>query len=61
MQLCNLTEKMIRQMYDSLRENDKIEYFDKEDTLVWLNLQFKEQQKGGAWKKRIREEHGMVI
>ena len=45
MQLCNLTEKMIRQMYDSLRENDKIEYFDKEDTLVWLNLQLKEQQK----------------
>ena len=51
---------MIQQMYDSLRTNPTIEAWDKEETLVWVNLQLKEQKTGGAWKRRIREQ-GHVI
>ena len=60
MELSNLTEEMIQQMYDSLRTNPTIEAWDKEKTLVWVNLQLKEQKTGGAWKRRIREQ-GHVI
>jgi hypothetical protein len=60
MQLNNLTENQVKDLIESLSINPNIEPHVKEPTLVWCNRQLKEQQAGGAWKRRIREE-GHVI
>ena len=60
MTLNNLTEKQIKNLIHSLAINSEIPVEKKEDTLDWCCIQLKEQQAGGAWKRRIREE-GYVI
>ena len=60
MTLNNLTEKQIKNLIGSLKINPNIPEDEKEGTLQWCNRQLREQQAGGAWKRRIREE-GYVI
>ena len=58
--LNGLTETQISQLIQSMEVNPTIEAHIKEPTLQWVRLQLEEQQKGGAWKARIREA-GHVI
>jgi molybdopterin-biosynthesis enzyme MoeA-like protein len=60
MTLNGLTETQIAQLIQSMEVNPTIEAHIKEPTLQWVRLQLEEQQKGGAWKARIREA-GHVI
>jgi ribosomal protein S13 len=60
MTINGLTETQIEQLIQSMEVNPTIEAHIKEPTLQWVRLQLAEQQKGGAWKARIREA-GHVI
>ena len=60
MTINGLTETQIGQLIQSMEVNPTIEPHIKEPTLQWVRLQLVEQQKGGAWKARIREA-GHVI
>lgn len=60
MTINGLTETQIGQLIQSMEVNPTIEPHIKEPTLQWVRLQLEEQQKGGAWKSRIREA-GHVI
>jgi hypothetical protein len=60
MTINGLTETQIEQLIQSMEVNPTIEAHIKEPTLQWVRLQLEEQQKGGAWKARIREA-GHVI
>ena len=60
MNLNSITEKQITSLIDSLAVNPNIPADRKENTLRWCRRQLQEQQAGGAWKRRIRED-GYVI
>jgi hypothetical protein len=60
MNLLSLTEREITQLIQSLKTNPNIEEDVKAPTLNWIMEQLKEQQVGGAWKRRLRER-GHVI
>ena len=60
MTLNHLTEEQVKSLIGSLTTNRNIPLDDKVDTILWCSKQLQEQQAGGAWKRRIREE-GYVI
>jgi hypothetical protein len=60
MTLYNLTEEHLQLIIDSVKTNPSIKPQLVEEILKPIRLQFNEQLKGGAWKRRMREQ-GHVI
>ena len=60
MNLHNLTKEHLEMIIQSVKTNPSIEERVREEILKPIRLQYKEQLKGGAWKRRIREQ-GHVI
>jgi len=60
MNLHNLSKEHLQLIIDSVNTNPSIEAHIREEILKPIKLQFEEQLKGGAWKRRIREQ-GHVI
>ena len=60
MTLHNLSKEHLQLIIDSIKSNPSIEAHIREEILKPIKLQFEEQLKGGAWKRRIREQ-GHVI
>jgi hypothetical protein len=60
MVLNGLTKEQMEMIYNSIKINPTVEEGDKVDVQKWIKLQFDEQVKGGAWKRRIRDL-GFVI
>ena len=60
MTLHNLKEEHLEMIIDSVNSNPSIEAHVREEILKPIKLQFNEQLKGGAWKRRIRKQ-GHVI
>jgi len=60
MTLYNLTKEHLQLIIDSVNTNPCIEAHIREEIVRPIKLQFNEQLKGGAWKRRIREQ-GYVI
>jgi hypothetical protein len=60
MVLHNIPSEHLELIIDSVNTNPSIEAHIREEILNTIRLQFKEQLKGGAWKRRMREQ-GHVI
>jgi len=60
MVLHNLTKEHLELIIDSVKTNPCIDAHIIEEILRPIRLQFNEQLKGGAWKRRLREQ-GHVI
>ena len=60
MTLHNLTKEHLELIINSVKTNPTLSPSLIEEILKPIRLQFKEQLKGGAWKRRVREQ-GHVI